>query len=206
MLKSPARLELKRLRGLERNVRWHRSAEIGTPNAGTLSNGVNLPAEGVHFFTLDPVHWTSPNLRERRFGSDRLVRVILDVLRGYRRAHPEAPRVAVGDLSRRPGGSFDARYGTVGEFGPGTSKLGHFSHQNGLDVDIYYPRRDGRERPPRALDQVDSALAQDLVDRFVAAGAQFVFTGPRLNLSGPPGVVQKAARHNDHLHVRLPPA
>ena len=56
--------------------------------------------------------------------------------------------------------------------------LGHASHQNGLDADIYYPRMDGQERRPYKPSQVDVDLAQDLVDRFVAAGARVVYVGP----------------------------
>ena len=80
----------------------------------------------------------------------------------YRLANPLAPRVGIGDLSRRHGGDFGVRFGG----------LGHASHQNGLDVDVYYPRLDGLERRAYKPSQVDRELAQDLVDRFVAAGAQ----------------------------------
>jgi hypothetical protein len=203
---TPAEERLAERRRLEREIDWKRSTPAGTPNAGHLIDGVKLPHEGVHFFTWDPVRWTSPNPPARRFGTDRLVRTILEVAREHRRANPGAPRVAVGDLSRPQGGSFDATHGIVGEFGPGRGTLGHVSHQNGLDVDIYYPRRDRRERGPTRLEQVDLELAQDLVDRFVAAGAQHVFIGPDTPLAGPPGVVQVQPRHNDHIHVRLPPA
>ena len=41
--------------------------------------------------------------------------------------------------------------------------LGHVSHQNGLDADVYYPRMDGLERRPYRPSQVDRALAQDLL-------------------------------------------
>ena len=81
----------------------------------------------------------------------------------------------------------------------------HASHQNGLDVDIYYPRLDGTERRPFKPAQVDETLAQDLVDRFVDAGAQYVFVGPRLSLKGPRKVVSALVHHDDHLHVRLRP-
>ena len=101
----------------------------------------------------------------------------------------------VGDLSRRHGGWFGARYGG----------LGHASHQTGLDVDVYYPRRDRRERAARRPDQVDRALAQELVDRFVEAGAIKVYVGPRVRLSGRRSVVTPLVYHDDHLHVRLSP-
>jgi murein endopeptidase len=123
------------------------------------------------------------------------VRIVVAVASAYRRAHPDAPRLLVGDLSRPRGGDFGRAYGG----------LGHVSHQNGLDADVYYPRTDRLDRPPRRPEQVDLALAQELVDRFVAAGAEKVFVGPSLPLSGPSGVVAPLPRHDNHLHVRIGP-
>jgi murein endopeptidase len=120
--------------------------------------------------------------------------VTLAVVRAHAAAHPGAPRVLIGDLSRPHGGDFGTRFGPIG----------HVSHQNGLDVDVYYPRIDGRERPPLRPDQVDVKLAQELVDRFVAAGAASVFVGPSLPLTGPAGVVVPLVNHDNHLHARLP--
>ena len=81
----------------------------------------------------------------------------------------------------------------------------HVSHQNGLDVDVYYPRLDGALRAPVESDQIDLPLAQDLVDRFVAAGAQMIFVGYGTGLHGPSGVVIPYPNHEFHMHVRFPP-
>jgi hypothetical protein len=171
------------------------SRSLGLPWDGRLVGGVQLPAEGEHFFTWDNVRRRSPNRGWRRYGNVRLIRTTLRVLAEHADANPEAPRVGIGDLSRRNGGDFGARFGG----------LGHASHENGLDVDVYYPRRDKRERPPRAPRQIDRRLAQDLLDRFVAAGAAKVFVGPNTRLRGPPAVVEiLPAHHDNHMHVRLP--
>jgi Penicillin-insensitive murein endopeptidase/Zinc carboxypeptidase len=171
------------------------SRSLGLPWAGSLVGGVQLEAEGEHFFTWDHVRKRSPNREWRRYGNRRLIRTLLAVVDAYAAAHPRAPRVGVGDLSRRHGGDFGPRYGGIG----------HASHQNGLDVDVYYPRRDRRERPPQNVRQIDRALAQDLLDRFVEAGAAKVFVGPRTGLRGPPAVVEELpAYHDNHMHVRLP--
>jgi hypothetical protein len=53
---------------------------------------------------------------------------------------------------------------------------------------------------------VDRRLAQDLVDRFLAAGARVVFVGPRTGLVGPERRVVPLPRHDNHLHARLPGA
>jgi hypothetical protein len=170
-------------------VAWRRSTALGAPHAGRLVNGVKLPREGPTFYTWDPVRRTSPNPRWRRHGTDRVVRTVLRIVAEHAAAHPGAARVGVGDLSRPEGGPFGPK---------------HVSHQNGLDVDVYFPRRDRAERPPDTAKDVDLRLAQDLVDRFVAAGAVRVFVGPRTGLKGPPGVVQVLPNHDNHLHARFP--
>ena len=105
-------------------VQWHDSTAVGTYSAGRLEQGVHLPSGGRAFFTWDPVLRRSPNRGWRRWGTDRLVRVVLSVARGFHAAHPRAVRMAVGDLSRPHGGDFGPRFGYIG----------HASHQNGLDV------------------------------------------------------------------------
>ncbi len=180
----------------EPRVEWRDSIAVGAPEAGALKRGVRLPAAGNGFFTWDPILKRQPNRDWRRWGTDDLVRTTLRVLREYSRAHPQAPRVGVGDLSLRRGGSFGPEVG---------GGIGHATHQNGLDVDVYYPRLDRRERPPDTPDQVDLELAQDLVDRFVAAGAVTVYAGPSLDLDGPADIVMALVNHDNHLHVRLAP-
>ena len=160
-----------------------------------LQHGVQMPAESFDHVTWDPVLKQTPNRGWRRWGTRKLVDTTLIVLRQYHDAHPDAPRVLVGDLSRRHGGFFGRRFGG----------LGHLSHQTGLDVDVYYPRKDGLERAARRPDQVDRVAAQELVDRFVAARAIRVYVGPRVRLRGPRGVVTPLVYHDDHLHVRLSP-
>ena len=160
---------------------------MGLPHVGTLVGGVRLPQEGPDWVTWDPVRDRVPNRANRLYGTDELVRMALDVIAAYRLAHPNAPRVVVGDLSRRGGGEIDE----------------HASHENGLDLDVYYPRKDGRERPPASVSQVDARLAQELLDRFVAAGASVVFVGYSVPLHGQPGVVVPWANHDNHMHVRI---
>jgi murein endopeptidase len=175
-------------------VEWRESVAIGTPEAGRLERGVRLPAGGPAFFTWDPVLRRSPNRAWRRWGTDRLVRVLVRVAREHHAAHPAAPRMAIGDLSRPHGG----------DFGPQFGYIGHATHQNGLDADVYYPRADGRELAPRDASEIDRRLSQELVDRFVAAGAEVIFVGPSTGLRGPAGVVTPLVQHDNHLHVRLP--
>jgi hypothetical protein len=180
--------------GRSAEIEWRQSQAVGRHWDGRLIRGVQLPPEGESYFTWDPIKKRSPNRLSRLWGTDRLVRTTLRVIEEYAAAHPDAPRVGVGDLSRRDGGDFGPRFGWPG----------HASHQNGLDVDVYYPRLDRKERAPRRVSQIDVRLSQDLVDRFVAAGATKVFVGPSTPLRGPRGVVEALPMHDNHVHVRLP--
>jgi murein endopeptidase len=170
-----------------------RSRAAGLPWRGRLIDGRQLPLTGYGFATWDPILKRVGNRPWRRWGTDRLLRTLHRVLGAYARRHPDAPPVLVGDLSRPRGGDFGPRFGGIG----------HASHQNGLDADVYYPRLDGRLRRARKPSQVDRAAAQELVDAFVIEDPQYVFVGPSLGLRGPRGIVQALTHHDDHLHVRL---
>lgn len=169
------------------------SLAVGKPNHGRLVNGLQLPGTGPDWVTWDPIRHRVPNRPDRRWGTDRLLAFLLYVLRDYRLANADAPPVLIGDLSLPYGGPFGSEFGG----------LGHMSHQNGLDVDVLYPRRDRALRPPDEVADVDRRLSQDLVSRFVGAGAQFAFVGTHVGLGGPPAIVQVIPHHNDHVHVRI---
>jgi Penicillin-insensitive murein endopeptidase len=186
----PRRVERRVARAAEfPTIAWHRATSVGLPYRGSLVDGTQLPLEGPDWVTWNPVTDSVPNAPHRLYGNEHTIRAILSVTRRYRAAHPKAPRVVIGDISRERGG-------------PMTDE--HVSHQNGLDVDVYYPRLDRALRAPVEPGEVDRRLAQDLVDRFVAAGAQMVFVGYSAGLHGPPGVVIPYASHEIHMHVRFP--
>lgn len=176
-------------------VRWRQSIAVGSPSAGRLIRGVQLPARGTRFSTWDPNLHRSPNRRWRRWGTDRLVRLLLTIAREYRAAHPHARPLLIGDLSRPHGGNFGRQFGYVW----------HASHQNGLDADVYFPRRDRARRAASTAADIDRRLSQDLVNRFVRAGATDLFVGPNTGLTGPPDVVHVLVDHDDHVHVRIAP-
>lgn len=169
-------------------VDWQRATSVGLPFSGRLVDGTQLPHVGADWVTWNPNTDSVPNLKHRLYGHERTIRAILSVVTSHRKANPKAPRVLIGDISLRGGGSMDQ----------------HVSHQNGLDVDVYYPRLDRYLSAPIAASQVDRALTQDLLDRFVSAGAQVVFVGFATGLRGPSGVVVPYPNHENHMHVRFP--
>ena len=171
------------------------SIPVGSPTRGALIFGVQLPPEGTDHFTWDFPLGVAPNRDWRRWGTGGTIERTLAVIAEHRLANFGAPRVGIADLSREAGGPFGKRFGG----------LGHASHQNGLDVDVLYPRADHLERSAPKAKLIDRRLSQDLVNRFVAAGAQYVFVGLNTKLRGPKKVVQRIAHHDDHIHVRWRP-
>ena len=63
----------------------------------------------------------------------------------------------------------------------------------------------GARRAASTAADIDRRLSQDLVNRFVRAGATDLFVGPNTGLTGPPDVVQVLVDHDDHVHVRIAP-
>src|SRR3954465_6987344 len=86
------------------------SRAIGQPWHGRLVNGVQLPEVSADWLTWDPGLKQTPNRPQRRWGTAKLVATLRRVLAGFHAAHPDAPQVLVGDLSRPHGGVFDERY------------------------------------------------------------------------------------------------
>jgi Penicillin-insensitive murein endopeptidase len=170
-------------------IEWHHARSLGLPYGGRLVDGTQLPVKGPDWVTWNPITDSVPNLPKRLYANEHTIRTILSVTHAYRVAHPYAARVVIGDISRDTGGPMDD----------------HLSHQNGLDVDVYFPRVDRYLSAPTASRQIDRRLAQDLLDRFVAAGAQMIFVSPSTGLHGPAHVVMPWPGHDYHMHVRFPP-
>lgn len=166
------------------DCRHRPSVSIGSPGYGRLVHGVLFPATG-------PDHFAWNFRRQRIGGSDRtrwgnchVVRAVLHGIARYRRRNPDAPPVAVGDISLRHGGPID----------------GHATHQNGRAVDLYFPRRDRRWREPHTVAEVDMRLARQLVRAMLAVGAKLVLIGPHVEMGTSPHVIHWP-NHDDHLHA-----
>jgi murein endopeptidase len=175
------------------------SRAVGTPSNGSLVRGIPFPQDTEYSFTWDFAAAVTPSPAWRRYGTEKLVLTLECVLSEYSARHPDLARVGVADLSLPRGGPFGTEYGD----------LGHNSHQNGLDADVLFPRRDLCECTPYGAGEVDVAHAQELVSAFVAAGAEYVFVSPILYrrglLRGPRGVVIPLVYHDEHMHVRIRP-
>ena len=152
-------------------VEWHHARSLGLPYGGSLDDGTQLPIKGPDWVTWNPITDSRPNAPKRLYANERTIRAIISVTHAYRAAHPHAPRVVIGDISRTHGGQMDD----------------HVSHQNGLDVDVYFPRRDRRLLAPTRRRRSITGSRRTSLDRFVAAGAQKIFVDVSSGLPGPAG-------------------
>ena len=139
--------------------------------------------------TFNPVTGAYPNAAARRWGTDRTLATIERVTLAYSRKFPTAPRVIIGDISLKHGGRFGA----------------HASHQQGLDVDVYYPRRGGgRAMAPRGPGDTDRRRSQWLIERFAAERAKVVYVGVRVGIRRSRSNIRYlGVNHETHFHVRL---
>ena len=117
-------------------IEWRHATSVGLPYGGR--SGRRHPAPRRRARTGSPGTRSPTASRTSRTGSTatstRSARSS-PCSRPTAPRNPGAPRVVVGDISFEGGG-------------PMTDE--HVSHQNGLDVDIYYPRLDGQLRAPVA--------------------------------------------------------
>lgn len=88
------------------------SESVGYPYSGKLLNGEKLP-RGPGY-----TYGSRPNV----YGTNETITTIIDVITTFRKKHPKAPIIVIGNLSRPNGGRFDP----------------HKSHQSGRDVDVGY--------------------------------------------------------------------
>jgi murein endopeptidase len=166
------------------DCRDHPSRSLGSPGAGRLEHAVLFPATGPDHFAWNFREQQIGGSARTRWGHCRVVRAVLRGLAAYRRRIPEAPPVAVGDLSLRYGGEID----------------GHSTHENGRQIDLYFPRRDRGLREPRTVAQVDLRLTRELILAILDAGAHRVLIGPSIRIRATAGVV-RWPHHDDHLHA-----
>lgn len=162
----------------------HPSRSIGSPGDGHLAGGVLFPATGPDHFAWNFRAQRIGGSDRTRWGDCRVVRAVLLGLAAYRKRNPDAPPVAVGDMGLRHGGEID----------------GHSTHENGRQIDLYYPRRDRERREPHTTAQVDMRLSRELVRAILAAGAQRVLVGPHIRIRTSARVV-RWPNHDDHLHA-----
>ena len=173
-------------------IRWRRSSALGEPRRrAPRAEACACPRAGRDFFTWDPVRRRSPNRPWRRWGTHRLVHVLLRVARDYRRAHPARRPMAVGDLSRL----------TAATSGRGSDTSAMRATRTGSTPTC--TTHGGRERSGlRGAGQIDRRLSQELVDRFLAAGAELVLRRSRRPASAA-RACSVLANHDNHLHLRL---
>ena len=146
-----------------------------------------FPGEGPELLHMGSRPPPDAQPRLAAVGHDRLVRLLLRVIAATRRP-----------TRGSPGGDRGPEQARGGPFGPV-----HATHQNGLDADVYYPRRD-RQRAAAEARLADRPPAGAGSRRPLRRGrAHLVYVGPNTGFTGPADVVQVLWNHDNHLHVRI---
>lgn len=152
------------------------------------------------------------------WGTPRTVQALRQALRDFRRMHPDAPEVHVGDLSKREGGPLPP----------------HVSHQSGRDIDVGYVLEGAMAHRTRFITatrrNLDAQRSFDLLRAFLDTGEvayvfmnyeqqamiyehaqsrgvpaselEEIFQYPR-GRGAMHGIVRHWKGHDDHFHVRM---
>lgn len=177
---------------------------IGLPGSGCLEGAVALPLHGPGWLLARPQ-------RHREFGHPVLLAFLRNLAKTARRQG--LGTVTIGDLGQARGGP---------------TPSGHRSHQNGLDVDVWYGptaaavggKKEAALQPPSVVDMRNNKMLpawNDRAARLVRAAAEdptvdriFVHPAVKRTLCKQPaqrGPWLRRVRpwwgHQDHFHVRL---
>lgn len=166
---------------------------VGSPNNGTLVNGVPLPQTDL--FEVWKPKWA--------YGSTHAVGVVVQAIGDFRRNTGWDGTLTIGSMSKFGGGHFPP----------------HKSHQSGRDVDIRLPRLDRSGAHPNHA-QTDWHASWALISAFIDTGeVKVIFLSRRLHgmlraaakdmgassaeLSRIGTIISHSKGHNAHLHIRM---
>lgn len=111
---------------------------IGFYSSGKMMNSLQLPMEGLGFLKIQ-------RPRKRHFATFDLIKVIQTAARIVREDFPQGERLQIGDIANQKGGQCAS----------------HKSHQNGLDADIVYYRKNFREMNPEVNATFDESFVKN---------------------------------------------
>lgn len=155
--------------------------ELELAKQGTRSLFVQMPKSGTGFVCYGPVN--------KRYGRSEVVRTIQHICNLWQQAHPDGPRLRIGNISLQSGGFMEP----------------HTSHQKGVDVDIA-PVASSNEEIPLTWNnpKYSRDRSQQLVDLIrsnpVLKVKSILFNDPNVRQVSP------WAGHDNHLHVSFFPS
>jgi hypothetical protein len=134
---------------------------------------------------------TSEQPESDHWGLPALIDGLVQVGERWAAAHPEGPRIRIGDVSKKEGGAFPP----------------HKSHTRGIDADGGLPRNDGKEMGCTVSDKAYSReLMRELMETFLSVfGDKFkeaYLVDPDL-IAEYPGKIKSIAGHHNHWHLRI---
>ncbi|MCH7575090.1 MAG: penicillin-insensitive murein endopeptidase [Candidatus Marinimicrobia bacterium] len=163
----------------------------GTPTSGWLEGGLNMPDAGEGYY-----HYYGPDTVVEYF-DDWGTLTLINMLEGGGRSSKDGglARIGFGDLSLKAGGDWQP----------------HDSHQNGLDVDIRYLRKDGAEDRldiGTNYDEYDVTGTVKMINLLIETQIPIalVYVHPNVGISARteplPQIIYRVDHYN-HFHVRI---
>ncbi len=165
----------------------------GSPNNGWLEKPYNIVDQGTGYYRYNTEADTDD------WGTLELIYMIEAAGREWHSHNMNAAKFGINDLS----------YGDLSTmtFGGPWPNSDHWSHQNGLDVDVRYVRKDGNPIGLNIEDNpqdYDTAATSTLFNRFIRNGRVDIIIADTANLGNISwsGIIHDDD-HDDHFHLRI---
>ena len=159
----------------------------GTPGLGSPSSAIDtfLPYSGPGYESK----YTSSDLRFNQYGRSEAILALQWIAREWQRKHPNGPKLYIGPISKRGGGTLCYSDGMC-----------HAEHKDGLDIDIRPVRND---QSKGGLTFNDPSYSRQLTQEFVDLAWSNRCVPVEKILFNDPAVsrVNYSSGHDDHLHV-----
>lgn len=158
----------------------------GTVSSGSLTNGLRIANNGTGY-----QYYRGGDLEDTdNWGILEIINLVERVARAWRRLYPDYPIITSMDMSKQNGGDW---------------RPDHTQHQNGLDVDMRYIRKDGSSGGVN-FDVNPGDYSRDrtqaLFDLFQnESGVYRILVDSRVNLTG--SKIQIISGHHHHFHLQL---
>lgn len=167
----------------------------GTPTNGSIDNALNMVNSGPGYWHYNPEKTNTDD-----WSVLHLINMIERAGREWWSEHFTPPRISVGDLS----------FGDASTQNFGGLFLPHTSHQNGLDADFRYVRRDNEEEPLNIRSQssqYDQIATSALINAIFRSGdVTLVITSPYDMIIWQDWVPMQydySGNHDNHFHIRI---
>lgn len=167
------------------NLEKCHSRSLGTQTRGSLIGGQPFAKKSnIHYSW----NWRNKSFhlpQKFRYANCKTLKKTKMIVQEYRKSN--CPALAIGDFSKKGGGFLK----------------GHSSHQNGKDVDLYYPLKNHKKGTTKNVRKIDNKCSYQLSRAIYKSNPKLVLVGEDTMFRLYGKHTKRYPNHNNHFHVRF---